>query len=214
VALRILPPVLKRLKKEKRSRRAIWIARGNTPLRAAGALDQAVLRFLRTRGHTPAAEKSMQALGFIGEFGAVWAAAGLTGFAADSQRRLRWGAVFFVAPSAIVLNYAVKKGVGRKRPVITEHPPLAKAPSKLSFPSAHATSSFAAATAISRVQPKAKVPAHVLAGLICIGRPYLGMHYPSDVLAGAIMGTALGRSVPWLDEPEVNPALPEPAPAP
>lgn len=201
--------MLDRLKREKKSRRAIWIARGNTPLRALGALDQGVLRFLRTKGHTPAAEKTMQGFGFIGEYGAVWFAACLAGFAADPDRRLRWFAASGVAPTAIVLNYAVKKGVGRQRPVITEHPPLAKAPSKLSFPSAHATSSLAAATAIGRVQPKAKAPAFALAAVICVGRPYLGMHYPSDVLAGAVLGATLGRLVPWLDEPAVNEDLPE-----
>jgi membrane-associated phospholipid phosphatase len=109
-----------------------------------------------------------------------------------------------------VLNFAVKKGVGRRRPVIGEHPPLAKAPSKLSFPSAHATSSVAAATALSRVEPRAKGPLFVLAGLICIGRPYLGMHYPSDVVAGAVLGTILGRVAPWLGEAKINPALSEP----
>ncbi len=211
--------MLDRLKREKKTRRAIWLARGshravwlargNTPLRALGALDQGVLRILRTKGHTTPAEKTMQAFGFVGEYGAVWFALSAAGFAADGDRRTRWFAAMGVAPTAIVLNYAVKKAVGRQRPVITEHPPLAKAPSKLSFPSAHATSSLAAATAIGRVQPKAKVPAHLLAAVICIGRPYLGMHYPSDVLAGAVLGKALGHAVPWLDEPRVNPDLPE-----
>ena len=80
--------------------------------------------------------------------------------------------------------------------MITDHPPLAKAPSKLSFPSAHATSSLAAAGALSRVEPRAGMPLHLLAGLICLSRPYLGMHYPSDVLAGAALGAVLGRLAP------------------
>ena len=74
-------------------------------------------------------------------------------------------------------------------------PPLGGAPSSLSFPSAHATSSFAVATAMTRVEPIAAL-AFILAAALALGRPYLGMHYPSDVLAGAILGVALGLSSP------------------
>lgn len=202
--------MLNRLRKQKQTRRALWISRGNVPLRALGAADQAVLRFLRTKGHSPAIEEPMKVLGLAGEYGAVWFVTAATGAALDSDRRLRWIGAAGVAPAAIVLNFAVKRAVGRQRPVITEHPALAKAPSKLSFPSAHATSSFAAAAAIGRVEPRAKVPAHALAGLITVGRPYLGMHYPSDVLAGAVLGAALGRLVPFLDGPQAEPAPEEP----
>jgi membrane-associated phospholipid phosphatase len=92
--------------------------------------------------------------------------------------------------------------------VITDHPPLARAPTKLSFPSAHATSSLAAAAALSRVEPQAKLPLHVLAGAICLSRPYLGMHYPSDVVAGAAFGALLGRLAPLPPEKERRPEIP------
>ena len=67
-------------------------------------------------------------------------------------------------------------------------PPLGGAPSSLSFPSAHATSSFAVATAMTRVDPRRRRRSSSLAAAIALGRPYLGMHYPSDVLAGALLG--------------------------
>lgn len=185
-----------RLKARKRSRRAVWVGGAGAPLAKLGALDQALLRALRTTAHTPAVEAPMRALGLAGEYGAVWMAIGATAAAADRERRTRWLAGALVAPAAIVANFAVKKAVGRQRPVITEHPPLARAPSKLSFPSAHATSSAAAATAMARIAPGAKVPLTGLAALICIGRPYLGMHYPSDVAAGAALGVALGKLAP------------------
>jgi membrane-associated phospholipid phosphatase len=138
----------------------------------------------------------MRALGLAGEYGAVWMTIGATGAAADRPRRARWLGGALVAPAAIVINFAVKKSIGRQRPVITEHPPLARAPSKLSFPSAHATSSVAAATAISRIEPRARLPLFALAALICVGRPYLGMHYPSDVAAGVALGAVLGALAP------------------
>ena len=74
-------------------------------------------------------------------------------------------------------------------------PPLGGAPSSLSFPSAHATSSFACATAMTRIAPEAAV-LFVLAFAIAACRPYLGMHYPSDVLAGRSSASALGLSLP------------------
>jgi undecaprenyl-diphosphatase len=188
--------MLGRLRRQKRSRRALWASQARTPLTALGALDQALLRALRTRGHSAPVEVPMKALGLAGEYGAVWMAIGAGAAAADRERRSRWLAAALVAPAAIVVNFAVKKSVGRQRPVITEHPPLARAPSKLSFPSAHATSSAAAAAAMSRVAPGARLPLAALATAICVGRPYLGMHYPSDVAAGALLGIALGRLAP------------------
>lgn len=185
-----------RLKREKRSRRAVWGARASAPLRLAGDLDQALLRGLRTRGHVPAAEGAMKALGIAGEHGAVWIAIGALGAAADRRRRARWGAAALVAPAAIVVNFAVKRAVGRQRPVLTEHPALGRAPNKLSFPSAHATSSVAAATAFARIEPAAKLPLLTLAAAVCLCRPYLGMHYPSDVAAGVLLGALLGRLAP------------------
>jgi undecaprenyl-diphosphatase len=202
-----------RLRREKRSRRAIWLSRASTPAAVLGALDQALLRQLRTKGHAPAIEAPMRALGLAGEYGAIWMAIGAAGAATDRERRVRWLAGSLVAPAAIVLNFAVKKSVGRQRPVITEHPPLARAPSKLSFPSAHATSSAAAATAMGRIAPTARLPLAALATAICVGRPYLGMHYPSDVAAGAVLGVALGKLAPLPAAPDASQAAPEPPPA-
>jgi membrane-associated phospholipid phosphatase len=141
----------------------------------------------------------MQALGTAGEWGAVWAGIGLAAAAADPPRRGRWLRASAVGPAAVGVNFLVKLAVRRPRPRLRRLPPLAGAPSALSFPSAHATSSLAAATALGRVAPRARPPLYVLAGAICVTRPYLGMHYPSDVLAGAALGLALGAVVPGLD---------------
>jgi membrane-associated phospholipid phosphatase len=140
----------------------------------------------------------MKALGTAGEWGAVWVAIGIAGAALDSRRRARWLRAVPVAPVAVGLNFLVKSAVRRERPRLRRLPALATAPSALSFPSAHATASLAAATAIGRVQPRARLPLYGLAGAICLTRPYLGMHYPSDVLAGAFLGVALGAAWPGL----------------
>ena len=167
-------------------------------LAALGDADQAVLRFLRTRGHAEPVETAMKTLGMAGEFGAIWAGVGTVGATVDERRRGQWLAAGLVGPFAIGVNYLIKRGVGRERPLIEDHPALARAPSKLSFPSAHATSSVAAATALGRVQPRARPYLFGLAAAICVGRPYLGMHYPSDVLGGAVLGACIGAVVPGL----------------
>jgi undecaprenyl-diphosphatase len=89
----------------------------------------------------------------------------------------------------------IKLIVKRPRPVLEGLPPLGGAPSSLSFPSAHATSAFAVATAMTRVDSLGAL-AFILALALSLGRPYLGMHYPSDVLVGALLGVGLGLIVP------------------
>ena len=157
--------------------------------------DLRLLRAMRTRGHSPALERLAQALGKAGNHGAIWLGLGLVLALVDSANREAWLICAALGPVAIGLNYAVKLVVRRPRPVLEGLPPLGGAPSSLSFPSAHATSSFAVATAMTRVEPLGAL-AFALAIALALGRPYLGMHYPSDVLAGALLGIALGLIVP------------------
>lgn len=166
------------------------------PLKALGRLDQRLLVALRTRGHSRATERAVGALGTFGEWGLGWVAIGVAGAGLDSQRRRAWLAASAIGPAAMAINYGVKVAVGRERPLIEDHPRLARAPSKLSFPSAHSTSSMAAATAMSRIAPTAGPALTGLAIAICVGRPFLGMHYPSDVAAGMLLGREIGRSWP------------------
>ena len=158
-------------------------------------LDSRVLYGMRTRFHSPAAETVGKALGKIGEYGAVCLVIGIVMAFVDSDNGENWVVAGVLGPIAIGLNFAVKLVVRRPRPVLEGLPPLGGAPSSLSFPSAHATSSFACATAMTRIAPEAAV-LFVLAAAIAVCRPYLGMHYPSDVLAGALLGTALGLVAP------------------
>lgn len=166
------------------------------PLKAIGRLDQRILVALRTRGHSRGTERAVGALGTFGEWGLGWVAIGLLGRALDRGRRPAWSAAATVGPAAVAINYSIKLAVGRERPLIEDHPRLARAPSKLSFPSAHSTSSVAAATAMGRIAPVARPGLYGLAAAICLGRPFLGMHYPSDVLAGVLLGRELGRHWP------------------
>jgi len=158
--------------------------------------DLRILRFMRTRGHTSAVEKAAQLVAKSGENGYLWFGIGLAGAAFDPPRRRQWLFSAFIGPVAIGLNFGIKLIVKRPRPTLEGLPPLGGAPSSLSFPSAHATASFAAATAMSRIRPELKLALFGAAAIMAVTRPYLGMHYPSDVVAGAVLGSALGKFVP------------------
>jgi membrane-associated phospholipid phosphatase len=163
--------------------------------RTPESLDLRLLRAMRTRAHTPRLEGVAVALGKAGNNGLVWVVIGVAFALIDPDRREQWLICAALGPIAIGINYLVKMAVRRSRPVLEGLPPLGGAPSSLSFPSAHATSSFAVATAMCRVDP-ASSAAFVVAAALALGRPYLGMHYPSDVLAGVLLGVLLGLVVP------------------
>jgi membrane-associated phospholipid phosphatase len=144
-------------------------------------VDRAFLRLLRTRGHSPALERAARLYARAGENGVLWFA-----LAAVVRDRRAVRVVF----AALLANTAVKQVVRRPRPVLgPELPPLAATVSGLSYPSAHAATSFAAAGALSLPS----LPLYAAAGAMALTRPYLGVHYPSDVLAGAALGVALER---------------------
>lgn len=66
-----------------------------------------------------------------------------------------------------------------------------------SFPSGHATLSFAAATAVADFNPAYALPAYGFATLVSYSRVYNGVHYPSDVLVGALLGVGIGKLTRW-----------------
>jgi len=128
----------------------------------------------------------------LGEHGGLWLAIGVAGQLLDGPRRREWRAATRTVASAYVLNTAIKPLAGRRRPELPGLPALSATPTRLSFPSAHATTSFAGAVSYSRLG-LARAPLFALAGALSFSRVYLGVHHPSDVLAGGLLGSLIGR---------------------
>jgi membrane-associated phospholipid phosphatase len=118
---------------------------------------------------------------------------GLVGVGRHDDQLLRNACVSLAAVTIDAgITEALKYSINRKRPFIT-YPDIIKKSSggSPSFPSGHTSSSFALATSLSLSYPKwyVIVPSYVWAGTVAYSRMDLGMHYPSDVLAGAVIGS-------------------------
>jgi len=123
-------------------------------------------------------------LSWLGTFGLVWIAIALL-VALLWRRPSVFVTVVAADALADVLAELGKVIVHRHRPY--EHQ-LGPPTSSYSFPSGHAATSFACATVLSALAPRWRVPFFVLATMIALSRLYNGVHYPTDVVAGALLG--------------------------
>jgi hypothetical protein len=157
--------------------------------RALVRVDLRLYRLVRSAARPPLSD-AVGRFSSLGEHAALWLALGTFGALVDRRRRARWRRGALVVGMTYAANTAVKALVRRHRPVIDGLPPLVATPTRLSFPSAHSSTSFAAARAYGRLVPAG--PLYATAAAMACSRVYLGVHYPSDVAGGALLGLAMG----------------------
>lgn len=141
-----------------------------------------------TIGQNPTVIKAARGMSHFGEHALGWMAIGAAGAVVDKQRRRQWAGVAVGAFGAHAASVVIKRIVRRPRPNDPSVQVNVSTPSKLSFPSSHATSTTAAAVLLGRLTGL-PLPA-VLVPPMLLSRVVLGVHYPSDVLAGSALGAA------------------------
>ena len=164
-------------------------------------LDEELLlliqQYLRSDILTPV----MKMITFLGNGGWFWILCTVILLVSPKTRKVGCAAALSIIFGALVTNVLLKNLVARARPfaVIDALTPLIAKPTDFSFPSGHTTASFAVALVIARMFPKKYgVPAVILAALVAFSRLYLGVHYPTDVLAGFLVALAGSTLSVWL----------------
>ncbi len=99
-------------------------------------------------------------------------------------------------------SFVVKNLVGRIRPcnALPDVKILAGCTDSFSFPSSHAVNNFAIAVFVNKFYPKLKWILFIVATLVSVSRIYVGRHYPSDVIGGAVIGSAIGYMLSFITE--------------
>ena len=121
----------------------------------------------------------------------------------ENDSRTKRNALYIASSTATtyLLNLLIKQLVRRPRPFLTDvHLTAVYRPGEYSFPSGHSSSSFSAVTALSRAYPKWYViaPSLLWASAVGYSRLYLGVHYPTDVAAGAVLGAGTAFAMNFL----------------
>lgn len=164
-------------------------------------LDGGFLLFLQDSVRNPILNSIMIFITSIGDGGIIWIAATIALLIPKKTRKVGIMSAVALLGSLLINNNLIKNIVQRPRPYVTftDLQIIIPQPSEFSFPSGHTSSSFASAAVFYRHLPKKfGVPAVILAALIGFSRLYVGVHYPTDVLAGAVMGILLSYMAEYL----------------
>lgn len=141
---------------------------------------------------TPAVTAAARTLSHFGEHDLGWLAVGGVGVGVDKQRRRKWAALAAGTFAAHAASVVIKRIVRRPRPTDERVKVGVKTPSQLSFPSSHATNTAAAAVHLADITGS-KLP-YVAVPVMMLSRMVLGVHYPTDTLAGALLGAGVASA--------------------
>ena len=169
-------------------------------LRELGAIDRAVCQAI---ADTPSArlDVALRRLSTAADHSRLWLgiAAAMAVRGGTRGRRAASGGLVAIGTASATVNLGLKPLARRRRPARAEPAPFGDRyvpmPTSTSFPSGHAASAFAFAYAVSRETPRLAVPIGLLAGAVAHSRVHTGVHYPSDVVIGSILGAGTAAMV-------------------
>jgi undecaprenyl-diphosphatase len=151
---------------------------------------------------TPRLDRVMVGLSTAANYSRLWlvTAAALAAVGGGRGRRAACQGVAAIGVTSALTNLVGKPLAGRQRPAREYGRPApvsrrVRRPVSTSFPSGHAASAFAFATAVGQAAPGARVPLHLAAAAVAYSRVHTGVHHASDVIAGAVVGELCGRAV-------------------
>lgn len=148
---------------------------------------------------SPVMDSVMLSVTYAATWSVLWFA---IAFGMVLTRKYRRAGIVLIASvilAYVVCDVLVKPAVGRVRPCgFADFELLVPVPDSYSFPSGHTMASFAAATVLLLVFRRWGIPALVFAAAVGFSRMYLFVHWPTDVLAGAVLGTAVAVLVYWV----------------
>ena len=157
--------------------------------------DGQLLLWLKETFSHPVLDEIMTCISALGNKGFIWIAIGIL-FLLFGLKNKKWVnrgflVLFSLAANFLACNVVLKPLVERTRPYyVLDYTPLIPPVGDPSFPSGHTSASFAAATAIYAINKKWGAVAYAFAAVMGFSRLYLGVHFPTDVAAGALVGTA------------------------
>ena len=154
--------------------------------------------------HTPVMDEVMTAITFLGDSGWFWIGVGILLAAWPKTRKTGAAVLISLAAGFLIGNLVIKNLAARQRPCWLDSaiPLLIESPGDYSFPSGHSLASFEGAVSILLYHKKWGLAAVVLAALIAFSRLYLFVHFPTDVLAGTLLGILIAVLVHrWMESP-------------
>lgn len=168
-------------------------------IKSITAFDFSVLDFIRENIANPALNVIMTIITYSGEFGAVWIAAAIACLCFKKTRKAGVAMAVALIIGGLFGSIIIKNVIARPRP-FTANPDIQliiPPPTSFSFPSGHTLASFGAASALFIQHRRLGAAALIYAALVGFSRLYMYVHYPTDVLAGCILGILLG-TFSWL----------------
>jgi len=176
------------------------------------SFDNTVQEFIQTHMTSAFLDFIMPFITKLGSGGMIWIVVALAFLRSKQYRINGFMLIGSLLLCLLIGNLTLKPLVARIRPcdMNTAFPLLIARPTDFSFPSGHTMSSFAAASVIFHANPSMGIVAFVLASLIAFSRLYLYVHFPSDILAGIVLGMFISFTVVWFFKVKIgytNPSI-------